>query len=89
MDKFIKSVIKFLQEYDFDGIDLDWEYPVADDRGGRDEDYANFVTLSKRLKKALKTTSRSGYSITLPASFWYLQHFDIKGLEPHVDFFNM
>lgn len=89
MDKFIKSVIKFLQKYDFDGIDLDWEYPVADDRGGRGEDYENFVTLSKRLKQALKTTSRSGYSITVPASFWYLQHFDIKGLEPHVDFFNM
>lgn len=89
MDKFIKSVIKFLQKYDFDGIDLDWEYPVADDRGGRGEDYKNFVTLSKRLKQALKTTSRDGYSITVPASFWYLQHFDIKGLEPHVDFFNM
>ncbi|KAG8160817.1 hypothetical protein KVR01_009081 [Diaporthe batatas] len=89
MDKFINSVIKFLQKYDFDGIDLDWEYPRADDRGGREEDFKNFVTLSKRLKSALKTTSRPGYSITVPASFWYLQHFDIKGLEPHVDFFNI
>lgn len=28
-------------------------------------------------------------SLTLPASYWYLQHFDIKNLEKHVDWFNM
>lgn len=27
--KFIKSVMKLLETYDVDGIDLDWEYPVA------------------------------------------------------------
>lgn len=24
-----------------------------------------------------------------PASYWYLRGFDIVGLEPHVDFFNV
>lgn len=89
-DKFITSVVKFLNTYDFDGIDLDWEYPGAKDRSGRDGDYENFPKFMKKLKAALKTTGgRDGVSITLPASFWYLQHFDIKALEPHVDFFNM
>ncbi|KAH6696866.1 putative class V chitinase [Plectosphaerella plurivora] len=89
IDKFARSVIRFLQQYDFDGIDIDWEYPVADDRGGRGEDYENIVTFARRMKNALKTTKRNGFTITIPASYWYLQHFDIKGLEPHVDWFNI
>jgi chitinase len=42
--------------YNFDGIDLDWEYPVADDHGGRPEDYKNLPILLKNLKTALKAT---------------------------------
>lgn len=30
-----------------------------------------------------------GFSITLPASYWYLQHFDIEGIQPYVDWFNL
>ena len=30
-----------------------------------------------------------GLSVTLPSSYWYLQHFDIVHLEKHVDWFNV
>lgn len=87
---FFKSLISFMSTYDFDGIDLDWEYPVAPDRSGRPEDYDNFSSFMANLKKALKTSGgRDGLSITLPASYWYLQHFDIVKLQEHVDFFNI
>ncbi|GME48568.1 hypothetical protein CNMCM5793_006895 [Neofusicoccum parvum] len=87
---FFKSLISFMATYDFDGVDLDWEYPEADDRSGRPEDFANFPKMMANLKKALKGSGgRDGVSITLPASYWYLQHFDIKKLVNSVDFFNM
>ena len=67
------------------GIDLDWEYPQADDRGGQPSDTENYVALAKDLRAAL---GRRGLSMTLPISYWYLQHFDIRALQDFVDCFN-
>ncbi|PYI27235.1 glycoside hydrolase [Aspergillus indologenus CBS 114.80] len=89
-DAFFESLLSFMQTNDFDGVDLDWEYPVSEDHGGRPADFANFVMLLKRLRERLNQSGRRyGISITLPASYWYLRGFDIINLEPHVDFLNM
>ncbi|RYC80923.1 hypothetical protein BFJ63_vAg16191 [Fusarium oxysporum f. sp. narcissi] len=85
---FFKSVESFLATYKFDGLDLDWEYPVAEERSGREVDYKNFPIFMASLKKVMGTGDK-GLTITLPASYWYLQYFDIKKLEPTVDFFNI
>jgi chitinase len=76
---FMKSLQSFMSTYGFDGLDLDWEYPVDADRGGREVDYANFPKFMERLKKMLGDDDK-GLSITLPASYWYLKQFDIKKL---------
>ena len=85
--KFIQGLIKFMDTYGFDGVDLDWEYPGADDRGGKSSDSANYVLLAQELKAAFG--SKYGISMTLPTSYWYLQHFDVKGLQDSIDWFNL
>lgn len=84
---FINGAIQFMQTYGFDGLDLDWEYPAADDRGGIEADTANYVTLVQELRAAFG--NKYGLTITLPTSYWYLQHIDVKKMEDSVDWFNM
>jgi len=59
---------------------------VAEERSGVAADFKNYVTFLKNLRAAL---GAKGLSITLPASYWYLQNFDIKNMEPIVDWFNV
>ncbi|OHW97432.1 glycoside hydrolase family 18 protein [Colletotrichum incanum] len=89
-DKFFESLITFLYNNNFDGVDLDWEYPVAEDRGGREEDFDNYVTFLQRLRNRLNNSGREfGLTLTLPASYWYLRGFNIQKLEPYLDWFNI
>ncbi|KAI0439807.1 hypothetical protein F4803DRAFT_568057 [Xylaria telfairii] len=89
-EKFIKSLIRYMQKYALDGVDLDWEYPVAEDRGGKAEDYDNLVLLVAEIRDAFNSYD-PGWEITmtLPSSYWYLRGFKIKTLEDHVDWFNV
>lgn len=40
---FISSTVEFLDHYGFQGLDIDWEWPTAEGRGGRPEDKKNQV----------------------------------------------
>ncbi|KAI1454308.1 hypothetical protein F4805DRAFT_469461 [Annulohypoxylon moriforme] len=83
---FIDSLRNFMQTYGFDGVDIDWEYPAADDRGGVEADFTNFPLFLSELRTSFG--SGLGISATLPSSYWYLQHFDVLEMEKTVDWFN-
>lgn len=63
-DAFFESLVTFMKANNFDGVDIDWEYPVAEDRGGIPEDYENYVTFLQRLREHLNGSGRY-YGITL------------------------
>lgn len=66
---FVESVLMFLDRYNFDGLDLDWEYPAA--RGGKPEDKPNFTALIRELKTAFQA---KGYLLTaaVSAGKWFV-----------------
>jgi chitinase len=83
---FIASVKRYMDTYGFTGVDLDWEYPGAPERGGNKlADTRNFALLLKEMRAAYGTAY--GISLTLAPDYWYLRWFDAKAMEPHVDFF--
>ena len=88
--KFINNLQSFLQNFGFDGVDFDWEYPGAGDRGGTDEDGVNYTQFLKELRGA-KPSGGGQYivSFTAPTSYWYLQHFDLKETASYVDWINV
>ena len=86
---FANNLIGFLNQYNLDGIDIDWEYPGAQDIPGippddpnNGENFLNFLITLKNSMPSGKTLS-----ITLPASYWYLQGFPIDQMQTYVDYF--
>ncbi|MCJ1383203.1 hypothetical protein MMC17_006316 [Xylographa soralifera] len=51
--KFITNLQSFLQNYGFDGVDFDWEYPGAGDRGGTDVDGVKYSEFLKELRRSM------------------------------------
>ncbi|KAH7304437.1 hypothetical protein B0I35DRAFT_495191, partial [Stachybotrys elegans] len=88
--RFLNNLEDFMIHYGFDGVDYDWEYPGADDRGGREGDGDNYVSLVEDTRNKFKNNARGwGISFTAPSSYWYLRHFNIKDMMPHVDYVNL
>jgi chitinase len=93
---FIESVMDFLNRYDLDGLDIDWEYPGMTGAGHkfRAEDKHNFTLLLAELRKRFEEeTRRSGKRLYLTiasgASDEYLAHTEMDKVARFVDTVNL
>lgn len=94
--KFIGSAVRFIQKYNLDGIDIDWEYPGLPGSGNvhRPEDRRNFTDLLGELRMALDSLGMKNgrhYLITIAAGAFenYLKHTDLAEDVHYLDFINL
>ncbi|KZT36396.1 hypothetical protein SISSUDRAFT_1120964 [Sistotremastrum suecicum HHB10207 ss-3] len=85
---FIASALQTLETYGFDGIDIDWQFPGAADRGGSSADKANYVNFMAAVKAAFDSHGY-GLTFTAPSSTYYLQNFDLAGLLKSANWVNV
>ncbi|KAL4749617.1 hypothetical protein BDW72DRAFT_194648 [Aspergillus terricola var. indicus] len=87
---FANNIVHFMRQYGFDGVDLDWEYPGAGDRGGKPEDTDNYVLLLKTLRETFDASGNTyGLTFTAPSSYWYLRGFDLPNMAKYADWINV
>jgi chitinase len=75
----------------FDGIDIDWEYPVTGGvEPGRPEDKANFTAMAAEFRRQLNAL-KPGLLLTaaLPAESEYYSNFELKKIARTMDFISI
>nr|XP_033321147.1 chitinase-3-like protein 1 isoform X1 [Megalopta genalis] len=85
--QFVRNVVSFLQRYNFDGFDVDWEYP--NQRGGQWSDRENFVALLRELRQAFDS---HGYTLSVAvgaAEKSASQSYIINQVAEYVHFINL
>lgn len=90
--KFINSAREFIQKYDLDGMDMDWEYPGISGAGtkARPEDTQNFTALMKGLREMLDSFDEPKV-LTFASAGWkrYYDFIEVNEVMKYADFTNV
>jgi len=104
-ETFANSVVNFLRTYQFNGVDIDWEYPSGTPLSGNPLDssvaepvravnYDNYVLLMKKLREKLDAAGAQDnqkYDLTIAAtaSSWILGGMKLGEANPYLDWANL
>lgn len=90
--KFVASVIDFINDYDLDGLDMDWEYPglPGNDNPHLPEDKENFTSLMKELREAMDATGKD-LILSFASAGWerYYDHIELNEVMRYADYMNV
>ena len=77
---------RVVQEFDLDGIDLDWEYPTSSMSGisSSPDDMENFTLLMRDIRNAIGKDKLLTFASAANA-----RYVDFKSVEPYIDFVNI
>jgi chitinase len=85
--KLVTSCVAMMKQYGFDGLDLDWEFPVAGGLvPGRPQDKVSFTALVAEFRKQIGTGL---FTIAAPASPKVAANIEIENVVPNLDWLNL
>lgn len=93
--RFAASCVAFMREYEFEGIDIDWRYPVSGGIAfGVEEDKQNFTLLLQAVREELNAWEAEDeriyeLSLTMPPFPEHLENYELADLPRYVDFINL
>lgn len=87
---FANQCKQLVLDYDFDGIDIDWEYPGYADHGGTPDDKDNFTLLLQIVRAELDTLypltgKRYGLTAALPCGPSNIDNIDVEMVSAILD----
>eukprot|EP00602_Paraphysomonas_sp_CaronLab_P001838 CAMPEP_0185018358 /NCGR_PEP_ID=MMETSP1103-20130426/1112_1 /TAXON_ID=36769 /ORGANISM="Paraphysomonas bandaiensis, Strain Caron Lab Isolate" /LENGTH=383 /DNA_ID=CAMNT_0027548147 /DNA_START=170 /DNA_END=1322 /DNA_ORIENTATION=+ len=91
---FAEECINLIIDYNFDGIDIDWEYPGFEEHGGTAEDTENFSLLLNEVRSHLDALSSStgkkyGLTAALSCDPEQISRYDVPYLRKVLSEFNL
>ncbi|CAD1809092.1 Glycosyl hydrolases 18 family protein [Candida parapsilosis] len=81
LQNFVYSSVEFVEEYGFDGIDIDWEYPKNAKQGQR------FVDLLRLMRERLPP--RYSLTVAAPAGNANIHNLNISDMDQYLSFWNL
>lgn len=91
--KFVKSAMAFIEKYQLDGMDMDWEYPGISGAGTKsrpDVDKENFTAIMKLLREELDKLGRP-QTLTFASAGWerYYNFVNLDEVMKYANFMNV